>query len=96
MEAEDEEANSSGNMTIHDYRPITTSCHHHRRHLLMFLQTKELMAENQKLGVQRGKELEETSQQAGEVEEEAKKAMDTFKQLRLQSQKKDPLGFLNF
>eukprot|EP00469_Lotharella_globosa_P008911 CAMPEP_0167787306 /NCGR_PEP_ID=MMETSP0111_2-20121227/9334_1 /TAXON_ID=91324 /ORGANISM="Lotharella globosa, Strain CCCM811" /LENGTH=282 /DNA_ID=CAMNT_0007678903 /DNA_START=140 /DNA_END=988 /DNA_ORIENTATION=+ len=59
-------------------------------------QTKELMAENQKLGVQRGKELEETSQQAGEVEEEAKKAMDTFKQLRLQSQKKDPLGFLNF
>jgi len=62
----------------------------------MFLQTKELMAENQKLGVQRGKELEETSQQAGEVEEEAKKAMDTFKQLRLQSQKKDPLGFLNF
>uniref|UniRef100_A0A7S2TFI9 Uncharacterized protein n=1 Tax=Lotharella oceanica TaxID=641309 RepID=A0A7S2TFI9_9EUKA len=59
-------------------------------------ETRELLSENQRLAVERGKQLDKNSKASEDVEDEAKKAMLTFKQLRIQHQNEDPLSFLKF
>uniref|UniRef100_A0A7S2XJ53 Uncharacterized protein n=1 Tax=Lotharella oceanica TaxID=641309 RepID=A0A7S2XJ53_9EUKA len=58
--------------------------------------TKEIMAQNKEMAHQRGKELKQTEDRAGDMEAQAKDIMKTFKDLRIKNQNADPLSFLNF